>query len=67
MLIQNYLHRSYEKVRKRNSIINNSVGILPLLLYYIYVFVAFRKDGFESQNPSFQCFIAKTRKEGNYF
>ncbi|CAH1720264.1 spermidine/spermine N(1)-acetyltransferase-like protein 1 [Aphis gossypii] len=23
----------------------------------------FRKDGFESQNPSFQCFIAKTRKE----
>ncbi|XP_001949754.1 uncharacterized protein LOC100162337 [Acyrthosiphon pisum] len=23
----------------------------------------FRRDGFESQNPSFQCFIAKTRRE----
>lgn len=31
------------------------------------MFLAFRKDGFESAKPSFQCFIAKTKEEGNLF
>jgi len=45
-----------------------SYNILYCHYYNIsYVFAAFIKDGFESQNPSFQCFIAKTRKEGNFF
>lgn len=28
--------------------------------------LAFRRDGFESSKPTFQCYIAKTKEEGNY-
>lgn len=31
------------------------------------LYIAFRKEGFESSTPSFQCFIAKTRKKGNIY
>lgn len=28
--------------------------------------LAFRRDGFESSKPTFQCYVAKTKENGNY-